>query len=319
MAKDPTDLFIEHHLAQVKNKGPAGVSMTRPQIDVFNLCLLVQENEKAIEFLQSFGILQPNCWCVTCTKEMTLVKDSSKSDGFIFRCPACRKKQSLRSGTFLENAKLSLPQFILLVYFWSHQASNKQMASYLGLSNKTVIDWLNFIREIASWKLLTLSGKVGGPGKVVQIDESLIYRAKNNVGHALGRKQKWVVGFYEVETKVGFVRLLENRSAAELESLILQHVEPGSHIHTDCWSGYNGVSILPVSPPYVHSTVNHSRNFVDPDTGCHTNNVEAFWCAVKHKFKRMRGATLGHTSGYLDEFEYFKRFGPTEIDILVEL
>jgi len=38
---------------------------------------------------------------------------------------------------------------------------------------------------------------------------------------------------------------------------------------------------------YVHRTVNHSRHFRDPVTGVCTNHVEAYWSAVKAKFKAM--------------------------------
>ena len=36
-----------------------------------------------------------------------------------------------------------------------------------------------------------------------------------------------------------------------------------------------------------HVTVNHSQHFLDPETGVCTNHMEAYWSAVKRKFKQM--------------------------------
>ena len=53
------------------------------------------------------------------------------------------------------------------------------------------------------------------------------------------------------------------------------------------WAAYNGLQ----PPAYLHGTVNHTFNFVDPQTGVTTNHVEAMWCRAKAKFKSMMGST----------------------------
>ena len=53
------------------------------------------------------------------------------------------------------------------------------------------------------------------------------------------------------------------------------------------WAAYNGLQ----GPLYQHGTVNHTYNFVDPQTGVTTNHVEAMWCRAKTKFKSMMGST----------------------------
>ena len=58
----------------------------------------------------------------------------------------------------------------------------------------------------------------------------------------------------------------------------------------------------------VTFTVNHSKNFVDPDSGAHTNTMEGLWALVKRKLKSMCGTLYEHVPRYLDEFTWFRNF-----------
>ena len=77
-------------------------------------------------------------------------------------------------------------------------------------------------------------------------------------------------------------------------------------IHSDQWGGYmhGAIAAIPVIPPYIHQSVNHTRNFVDPLTGAHTNHVENFWKNIKMKFKSMSGTNRELIPGYLDEHNW---------------
>jgi hypothetical protein len=43
----------------------------------------------------------------------------------------------------------------------------------------------------------------------------------------------------------------------------------------DMWAGYCNLGNHPNQ--YIHRTVNHSDNFIDPHTGVHTQTIEGFW------------------------------------------
>jgi hypothetical protein len=93
----------------------------------------------------------------------------------------------------------------------------------------------------------------------------------------------WVVGGICYETnEVFFVETLY-RNQNTLNEIILNNVEIGSILATDQWAGYNRLSSL----GYVHGTVNHSENFVNPDTGVNTQQIEANWSVTK-RWLRMR-------------------------------
>lgn len=55
---------------------------------------------------------------------------------------------------------------------------------------------------------------------------------------------------------------------------------------------------------YIHLTVNHSYNFVDPDTKAHTQNIERAWRDTYGNIPRY--GTRKHYAGYIAEF-LFKR------------
>ena len=52
---------------------------------------------------------------------------------------------------------------------------------------------------------------------------------------------------------------------------------------------------------YIHDMVNHSRHFVDPITGVHTQGIESYWAQTKLKCKAMKGVRRNQLAGYLDE------------------
>ncbi|KII65103.1 hypothetical protein RF11_16129 [Thelohanellus kitauei] len=185
------------------------------------------------------------------------------------------------------------------------------MGTFLSISPNTSAKWTKFFRKICSWKISTIDLKLGGPGRIVQIDESVISRAMHNRGHDLLRRQRWVLGMYDVTSKIGIVISIPNRKAQTITDLIMRHVSGGSIIHTDGFSSYKGLEELQIDPPYVHQSVNHKIFFKDPLTGAHTNNVEAYWAAIKKSFKRGGQTRRSLLQSKIDEKMWRERFAKT--------
>ena len=118
------------------------------------------------------------------------------------------------------------------------------------------------------------SEKLGGPNKIVEVDESKFGRRKYHRGHPV--KCQWVFGGVERESGRKFLVPVPDRTAETLVAIIRDWIEPGITAIRDCWGGYRKLE----SQVFTHRTVIHSIHFVDPDTGAETNTIESTWGAV---------------------------------------
>jgi hypothetical protein len=124
------------------------------------------------------------------------------------------------------------------------------------------------------------------------------------VGRLLSNEDQgiWVFGGICRETRDAFIVEVPNRDSQTLTFAIEQHVEPGTHIISDGWRGYLGLS----AQGWDHQWVNHSINFVNPeDTTVHTQTVERMWKTLKKTIPKECNSKLRW--GYLNEFLFKQR------------
>ncbi|KAG0442110.1 hypothetical protein DMUE_0531 [Dictyocoela muelleri] len=70
---------------------------------------------------------------------------------------------------------------------------------------------------------------------------------------------------------------ITKRISCILSFLTLIHIEKKTKIYSDKCGGYMKLKLL----VYKHKTVNYSKNFIYPDTGVHTNTIEANWSGLQ--------------------------------------
>ena len=276
------------------------------------------KREATIAWCRQYGLLATSMNCPNCGADCNQQTRNAAIDKKIWRCGnnGCRKLVSLRKGSFFEASKLELWKIIGLSYEWASSVgsargmSQANLMRELSVASHTVVDWRQFMRDVAVTYFMNHPEQLGGPGVVVEIDESLFCRRKNNVGRM--RQEMWVMGGYEQARRRGFLVRVDRRDAATLLPIIQQWVAPGSIIWSDMWAAYNQLPQLP-NMAYQHGTVNHTLHFVDPNTGVTTNRVEAMWSRAKDKFKAGRGPTNREmVADYLAEFMWAQRFrGPS--------
>ena len=295
-----------------------------PDLDEFESITLTEIGHRfkhnrpaTIAWCRTYGLLATRMACNACGEQCQNGVYNRSIDKVTWRCgvEGCRKTTNIRRGSFFELSKLEIWQCIALSYIWtsscgrSRGMSQATMMKEVQISEHTTVDWKQFFRDVSVQYFTNHPEQIGGPGVIVEVDESLFARRKNNVGRVIA--DKWVLGGYEPARRKGFLVEVQQRDAATLLPIIQQWVAPGSIVLTDMWAAYHQLPNLP-GQNYVHGTVNHSVNFVDPITGVTTNHVEAMWQRAKSKFKAQHGPTNRNmVADYLAEFMWCQRFSDT--------
>ena len=159
----------------------------RLSIDIISVAFRHNSIEH-ISFLQRKGLLAISITC-SCGTQMALGEKSDLSDGHIFRCSSCKTTKSVRHGSFFSKSKLKLSQWIIIIYWWVRQYPVSKAAEESGASRKVTIDIYQWLREVCSTRLLQQRIQLGGPQKIVQIDESL-FKHKPKVRHCTCKEPK---------------------------------------------------------------------------------------------------------------------------------
>ena len=76
-----------------------------------------------------------------------------------------------------------------------YRSSEDVVIHELGISNKTIVDWYNFCREVCETILESDSKQIGGVGHIVEIDESKFGKRKYHRGKRVDGV--WVFGGFD--------------------------------------------------------------------------------------------------------------------------
>ena len=265
-----------------------------------DLVARMQDKEMLVHWLMNEELMVKERSCPMCAGEMSLTRCEDRSDGLKWECrkqvngKKHRAEVSIWKGSWFDSSKMTLEEILKLTYWWCQDLDQTQVKHELRLAESTGVDWDSFCREVCEITLLENGEKLGGNGKVVQIDESKFGKRKYHRGHHV--EGQWVFGGIEQDSRKCFLVAVEKRDEQTLLPIIQKWIEPGTVIVSDCWKAYSKLE----AHGYEQRTVNHSREFVNKD-GDHTNKIEGHWRHAKCKLPKF-GVRKHLFSTYLAEF-----------------
>jgi transposase-like protein len=190
-----------------------------------------------------------------------------------FHCVDCRRKFTVRTGSIYERSHIALNKWVLATHLMC--ASKKGISAHqlhrmLGITYKSAWFMAHRIREA----MIGTPSKIGGEGKMVEMDETFVGgKAKNRKGYVPPKTA--VVALVERD---GEVRAQKDKKVTSktLNEVVIKNADRKSHLMTDESKAYIGVGQLYAD----HSTVNHQKRQYAVD-GKHTNTVEGFFSLLK--------------------------------------
>ena len=240
--------------------------------------------------------------CPTCSSDTV----GYNTNPLLMRCKwgACGKRFSLGKDTPFYKAQESTTGILKILRMWCAKVELSSISELLEVSRQCVSRVIKNMKAKLIKSYYANIPKIGGPGVIVEIDESKFGKVKYHRGHRV--EGVWVFGMVE---RIPLRRIIfvpvENRKKSTLEELLVNYVHPDSIIYSDCWRSYNELSELFLA----HYTVNHSENFVDPLNNTHTNTIEGNWAGVKQQTSipyRVKGLVELHLIRYVLKRNYEK-------------
>jgi len=127
---------------------------------------------------------------------------------------------SIRKGSFFERSGLLLYKLVDLIYYWSLELPHVAIQYELQVDEKTITDWVNFLREICSSELSRNPVRLGGPGYMVAVDEMLVAKRKPGNQQSRPVAAKWLFGAADLGTSDFFKEIVTQRDNAHLEPIM---------------------------------------------------------------------------------------------------
>lgn len=268
--------------------------------DSYNaICRVLSTEEQGFQFALAHNLIKRTGTC-ECGAMLEWKSMPAQKWGHIFRCTRsrtlCGKRYSMLHGSWFANSNMPIHEQIMMLYCYSLELRSGQIEAMIGVKRNAAADWQSYFRDICTIYVSEVSdAKIGGVGRVVEIDETKIMKRKNHQGRMLTAEEHgyWVFGGICRETKETFFSMVPDRSERTLVDMLLQNVHQGTTIISDCWRAYNNIS----RHGYAHLTINHSENFLSPeDAKIHTQTIERAWRGLKENIPK--------SSRYQDRLSY---------------
>jgi transposase-like protein len=263
------------------------------------------DNDKAREWLETrvwaHGRPCPHCGVVD---QSTLLKGKAHRPG-LYQCGACREQFTVTVGTVFERSKIPLPKWLAALFLMvasKKGVSAHQVHRMLGISYKSTWFMMHRLREAMRQGDLA---PMGGPGSIVEIDETFIGR-KPDMPIKRGTNHKHVV--LTLVERGGSARSfhVDGVKKEDVLPIIRANLDRETHVMTDEAKRYAQLG----DEFAKHDAIDHSREeygYTDRKTGVNinTNTIEGYYSIFKRGMKGVyQHCSEKHLHRHLAEFDF---------------
>ena len=269
--------------------------------------------EKVMQILINFGVPEkkPCPKVQKCQGEMHLCV---RKNNLFYRCGSRQCNQyceSLFHETLWQDRNYTPTAFWHFFLAFLYGIPNRG-AFTVGMTQDSMTLFRKKMAEICQ-RIMSRSENysIGGPDKIIQVDESCFARKKHHQPPKCPSKLPdnysqawWVIGGIEQDTKNVFLELMPDRTAKTIQDILERRIKPGSILKTDGWKSYPKVAN---TLKMKHIQFNHSKGFANKD-GETTNQIEGTRGFLKRKMSGRNWVTRDRIQDFLHEGSFNRKF-----------
>jgi transposase-like protein len=242
------------------------------------------------------GVTCPHCGSVN------VHRMGGTTQAGMFLCNDCRDKFTVRTGTIFERSHIPLHKWLLATHIMAaskKSVSAMQLQRMLGLgSYRTAWFMCHRIREAMKPAKV---GPLGGKGRVVESDETVIGGKMKNRAYAKKEPKKHTVLTLVERDGESHSFHIANVKAKTLRETIVRVADRKSNLVTDEHKSYADLGWEFAS----HHTVNHSANEYVWADFAHVNTAESRFSLMKRAiFGAHHSVSEAHLPRYLTEWDF---------------
>lgn len=223
----------------------------------------------------------------------------------IYRChkrPCSRRKSILKSH-------LDFSKWLRIIYKIMSSHRYLDIMRDYNISKATVWSIKKKIERAYDTYIDNHPVYLGGPGCIVQVDESCICRRRKFLCPSSEeddiKDTVWVIGAVDKISKSNFfIHQIPNRKINTLSNVLDGKIKVGSVLRSDGHPSYPSVAR---NLGLIHEKVDHSKGFITSE-GVHTNNIESFWSNLKKCLRNENGVMRSNIDTWLTSYTFKKRY-----------
>ncbi len=237
--------------------------------------------------------------CPACKRTTKLTRITKRR---AYACQWCGDHVYPCVGTVFEKSRTPLTKWFYAMYLFTasrHGVPARELERQLGVTYKCAWRMAHKLRELMA--SADYRGPLGGPGKHLEVDETLVGGVARGQGTGKGARanKAIVMGIVEREGNVR-AAVVPDETAESLEGAVSRNVRKGSLLSTDTHRSYKQLR----RAGYLHRTVNHSDGEYARGE-VHTNTIEGYWSRLKNSIKGTHiHVSERHLPKYVGEFSY---------------